>query len=57
MVKKDRKGDIVTRFWYTICTLIEFSLTKELLELGSLDLVSFLQSANNYETTQVHHSL
>jgi membrane-associated protease RseP (regulator of RpoE activity) len=37
--------------------MIELGLTKELLELGGPNLVPFLQSANNYETTQVQHSL
>jgi hypothetical protein len=37
--------------------MIELSLTKEFLELGGPDLVPFLQSANNYETTQVQQSL
>jgi hypothetical protein len=42
---------------YLYQTKIEFGLTQELLELGGCDLVPFLQSANNYETTQVQHSL
>jgi len=57
--KKDRKRWCYKIFVHLkkICTLIELGLTKELLELGGLDLVLFLQNANNYETTQVYHSL
>lgn len=38
-------------------TMIELGLTQELLELGGPDLVPFLQSAGNYQTTKVQHLL
>lgn len=34
-------------------TMIELGLTQELLDLGGPDLVTFLQSAGNYQTTKV----